>query len=389
MNRRWTWGAALLVLALAGGWAAKQWRPAPPAVAVKAEAPLAALQLTEADWLTVSERTLARGVDINGSLKAVRSAFVKARVAGEILEIAVREGESVRAGQLLVRIDPTELDLRLRQTEHNVQAARAQLDIAQRALANSQALVAQGFVSPTTLDTALANRAASDAALQAAQAAVDLARKARADATLVAPLAGVVAQRLAQPGERIGIDGRLLEIVDLSQIELEASVPQEVAPRIRPGALASLRIDGLDAPLSARVARLNPSAQAGTRAVMVYLTVPAHPALRHGLFARGQIALEERKALAVPVSAVRIDQSLPYVLELVATPAGGWQVRQRPVQLGLRGQVRAETEGAVADRSEHVELLSGVAAGARVLAERAGLLRDGAAVTPSASAVAR
>lgn len=383
-TRRWAWGAALL-LALAAGFTAKRWlsAPAPVSDAVPAPAQPATLVLAPADLVAVRTLPLTRGVDVNGTLKAVRSAYVKARVAGEILEVAVREGEAVRAGQVLVRIDPTELDLRLRQAEHNAQAARAQLDIAQRALANSQALVAQGFVSPTTLDTAQANRAAADATLQAALAAVDLARKARADATLLAPLSGLVAQRLAEPGERIGVDGRVLEIVDLSQLELEAAVPQDVAPAVRVGAPARLRVDGVDGPLDARVARLNPSAQPGTRAVTVYLSVPAQATLRHGLFARGQIALEERRALALPVSAVRIDQARPYVLEVVTRPDGGLQVAHRPVELGLRGQV-ADAAGA-----DHVEVRSGVSDGARVLTERAGLPRPGTPVTLDAGATAR
>ncbi len=381
MNKRWTWGAALLLLALVVGWAVQRQVSSRSVAPAPAAVQPTALMLTAQDLVELRERPLARGIEITGTLKAERSAFVKARVAGEILDIAVREGEAVRKGQVVARVDPTEVALRLRQAEQNAQAARAQLDIARRALGNSKALVAQGFVSPTTLDTAQANEAAADASLQAALAAVQLARKAEADATLLAPLSGLVAQRLAQPGERIGIDGRVLEIVDLSRLELEAAVPQDLAPRIQLGAPAFLRVDGLDAELSAQVARMNPSAQSGTRAVTVYLTVPPHPALRHGLFAHGRIVLEQRPALVLPLTAVRLDQAQPYVIEVIGTGDGALQTVQRPVTLGAQGRV--DHAG-----GEQVEIVNGLAAGARVLTERAGLVRSGTPVTLAASASA-
>lgn len=385
---------ALAVVVLGALWGAKRFGafgpaqapgavPASPPATKAAKAPEPAVSrpmlLGASDLLPVTKVELARAAEVTGTLKAVRSAFVKARVAGEILAITVREGEAVRAGQEVVRIDPTELDLRIQQAEQNARAARAQLDIAQRASANSRALVGRGFVSPTALDTALANESAAQATLDAAQTAVSLARKARADATLVAPLSGVVAQRLAQPGERIGVDGRVLEIVDLSRLEIEAAVPAEVAAPLRIGAPARLRVDGIDDWLDARVARINPSTQSGTRALLVYLEVQSHPALRQGMFARGRITIESRTALAVPLSAVRIDQAQPYLLAIETTAGDAARVVQLAVQLGMRG----EHEG-----TDYVEITAGASEGARVLAERAGAMRPGTLVTLPASAPA-
>jgi RND family efflux transporter MFP subunit len=326
----------------------------------------AALELTAADLLPVRRAELARTLAVSGSLVAVNSAFVKARVAAEIKSVAVREGDSVRAGQVLVQLDTTEFEWRLRQAEQQAQAARSQLDIAQRSLQNSRSLVTQGFISATALENAVSTEAGAQATLQAAMAGVELARKARADATVSAPISGLIAQRLVQPGERVPVDAKLLEIVDLSRLELQASVAPESAGLLRVGATAKLDVDGIDGPVTARVVRINPSAQAGSRSVIAYLELEPKPAVRQGLFARGTIELERRQALLLPLSAVRTDQARPYALRL-----DGTQVAQRELSLGLRGQAGAD---------EAVEILQGLDEGDRVLAASLGAVRDGATV---------
>jgi RND family efflux transporter MFP subunit len=326
----------------------------------------AVLELSTSDLHGVRRAELTRALEVSGTLVAVNSAFVKARVAAEVKSVAVREGDSVRAGQLLAQLDPIEFDWRLRQAEQQARAARAQLEIAQRALQNSRSLVTQGFISPTALENAVSTEAGAQATLEAALAAVELARKARADTTVVAPIGGQIAQRLVQPGERVPVDARLLEIVDLSRLELQATVAPEDAVQLQVGAVAQLKIDGIDAQVPARVVRINPSAQPGSRSVVVYLETAPNPALRQGLFARGTIELERRQALLVPLSAVRNDQSQPYALRLE-----GSQVSQRTLSLGRRGR---------AGKDEAVEVLEGLAEGDRVLVGSLGAVRDGAQV---------
>ena len=342
-----------------------QGKPATPAAAP-------VLELSAADVVTLSRGIGATTLDLSGTVKAVETALVKARVAGEILRIHAREGEAVKAGQRLVEQDTTELDLRLRQAEQQVAASRAQLEVTQRALANNRALVTQGFISATALESSVSNEAAAQANLLVAQAAVDIARKARADATLSAPISGIVSQRLAQPGERVGLDARILEIVDLSRLEVEAAVPAEDVAALKPGRPARFEVDGLPGGFTGRVARLNPSTQAGTRAVTVYLSIDAHPSLRQGLFARGSVVLEERQALWLPASAVRLDRALPYVFALE-----GGKLNARNVRTGLRSR---STDG------ERVEIVEGLAEGAQVLAGSIATVAEGAAWRMSGAA---
>lgn len=338
------------------------------AVATAASAPLPQLELGPQDLLSAERTTLSRRLDVSGSLKAVNTAFVKAKVAAELQTLNVREGDAVKAGQVIGQLDTTEFDWRLRQAEQQAAAARAQLDIAQRQLTNNKALVAQGFISPTALDASISSEAGAQATLQAALAAVELARKSRGDATLVAPISGLVSQRLAQPGERVPLDARIVEIVDLTRIELEAAIAPQDLSGLQLGAKASLLLDGTGQEVTATVVRINPSATAGARTVAAYLALAPHPGLRHGLFARGSVELGQTTALAIPLSAVRNDQAQPYAIRLRDSRA-----ERRVLALGAQGRpVQAAASG-----GDWVEVRSGLDAGDRVLAASAGLVAEG------------
>jgi RND family efflux transporter MFP subunit len=330
-----------------------------------------AIDLAPGDVARAERAELVARLEISGSLKAERSAIVKARVPAVVQTLTVREGDRVAAGQLLGRLDATEFEWRLRQAEDQAQAAQAQVDIAERTLANNRALVDQGFISRNALDTSHSSAAGAAASLQAARAGAELARKAVRDTEIRAPIAGLVSQRLVQPGERVGLDARLLEIVDLSRLELEAAVAPEDVVTLRIGQAARVRIDGLAEPVAARVVRINPSATAGTRSVMAYLELAPAAGLRQGLFARASIELQRQSALVVPASALRFDQARPHVL---AVEDG--RAVQRRVTTGARGEVLIEGRPESA-----VEITDGLAAGATVLRGSVGALRDGTRLT--------
>jgi len=378
MKRSVKWGvAALVVLLLAGGigrMVVGRKNAQAQAVALDKSAPV--LELAAADVVPAAPRELSRALEITGAIKAVDSAVVKAKVAAELQVLSVREGDRVSAGQVLGRLDASEYALKLRQAQEQAAQAKAQLDIAERALENNRALVDQGFISKNALDTSVSNAAAARASLQAGRAASELAMKSQNDTVLRAPIAGIVSQRLVQPGERVSIDAKLIEIVNLSKLEIEAALAPEDVGAVRTGALARLGVDGIAEPVLAKVVRINPSTQAGTRAVMVYLSVEPREGLRQGLFAKGRIELDRKSALTVPESSVRIEQARPYVLVL----ADG-RVLRKPVELGARGSVADS-------RENHVEVARGLQPGDLVLRATVGTVGDGTPAriaTPGAS----
>lgn len=371
MNRWWKWAIAALVLALlaAGILRALSGRKAQQAALAANTQAQTVVELTPTDLVMATEQALQVGVPMSGTVRAVNSAVVKARVAGEVQALVVREGDAVKAGQVVARIEPTEFRARQRQAQDQADAAKAQVAIAQRQLDNNQALVKQGFISATALDTSQANLNGAQATYQAALAAVDIANKAVQDSVLVAPMAGLVAQRLVQPGERVGVDARIIEIVDLRQLELEATLSASDALDVRVGQSAVLQLDTdgnkVARILTARVERINPTVQAGSRSVVMYLALPATEGLRQGTFLQGVLGTGAVTALAVPVTAVRTDKPAPYV-QVVQNN----QIAHLPVKTGQSGEQAGERFVAV----------TGLPVGTQVVRGSLGPLREGTPV---------
>ncbi len=329
MAKKWMkWAAAAAtVLVLAGGAAkafkARQTKQAQAAEAAAALREPTVFELAAQDVTVVRTRTLLQSVAISGALRATTTAAVKAKAAGELSGLVVREGDSVQAGQVLARVDTTDYQARVRQATQQAVAGEAQVAIAQRQFNNNQSLVNQGFISKTALDTSLANLEAAQANHRAALAAQDIAQKALGDTVLRSPIAGQVSSRLVQNGERVGVDARVLEVVDLSAMEMEAAVSPAEAARLRVGQAAQITVDGIPGSIKARVARISPAAQAASRTVLVYVALTPSPGLRQGLFAQGNVWVGEQTGLALPASSVRNDKPIPYVQQVVTTPAGG------------------------------------------------------------------
>jgi len=374
MRRSFKWAAAALVLVLVGGAVLRaiESRRAQQAEASKSAPTETVVQLAQADVVRAARRQLVQTLAVSGTLKAVDSALVKARVAGELTGLTLREGDTVKAGQVIGRIDPIEYQSRVRQAQEQADTARAQAEVAQRTYDNNKALVDQGFISRTALDTSQSNLNAALSTHRAALAAVEMAHKSLNDTVLKSPLTGQVAQRLAQPGERVAVDARVIEVVDLSRIEVEATLAAADSVAVRVGQRAALQIEGSnsadpassDRKVGASVVRVNPSAQAGSRSVLVYLRLDRSEGFRQGLFAQGSIDVGRIDALALPLSAVRIDKPAPYVQMVIEG-----RIAHRAVQPGQRGQVDGQTMVAV----------RGIEDGAVVVAGTVGPLREGTA----------
>jgi RND family efflux transporter MFP subunit len=353
---KWTLMAVILSLLAAGALRALSARKTQrDALAAQAARPAqAAVELMASDVVQVRMVELPHTLALSGALKAVNSATVKARVPGELQGLVLREGDFVKAGDIVARIDATEYLARAKQAQQQAESARAQVDIAKRSFDNNRSLVDKGFISKTALDASLSSLSAAEANHRAALAGVDVAQKSLDDTALRAPISGHIAQRLAQPGERVGVDARIVEIVDGSRLELEASLNAADSVHVRTGQTATVTVEGATQPVAAHVVRINPNAVAGSRAVLVYLALESGAGLRQGLFAQGSLQTRVSRTLAVPLSAVRTDKPEPYVQLM-----DKGQVVHQSVAQGVRGDLDGQTLVAVQGLTEGTSVLVG------------------------------
>jgi len=371
---------AVILLALVGGiWRAMNNQSAKKAAANAPAVAPTQVELASTDVVKAELRDVTQGLAISGTVKAVNYAVIKARVAGELKEVLAREGDTVKAGDVLARIDPTEYQRRWQQATEQATAAMAQMDIAKRAWENNLSLAAQNFISTAAMNNSEANYLGTVASHKAAVAGADVARKALDDATLRAPFAGIVSGRTAQVGERVGIDAKLMELVDLNQLEVEVPLSPSESMDVRVGQMAALQVEDRKSTVGAKVKRISPSAQAGSRSVLIYLALDKAEGLRNGLFAKGVLGMGKSQVLAVPLSAVRSDRAQPYVQ--VVEPVGDQlQVAHKIVALGVRGMDMDQPE------SETLVGVTGLNEGSTVLKSHVGALRAGMVVKYTANA---
>lgn len=384
---------AVLASAAAGWYVGQARRPAAPASqgsgaapaasassSSPSPAPAAPLEFSESDLLVLAPTRVTRGIPLTGTLRPIDQSLVRAKVAGELRELRVREGQTVTAGQTIARVDPTEFEARVLEREAQVRGAQAQVDQAQRALAHNTQLFERGFISRSALDNAASALDAAAGARDAAQAQLASARKTLADTAVVSPIAGVVAERLVQPGEKVSPDTRIVSVIDLSRLEVEAQVPAGEIAAVRIGQAVTLRIEGAAEPREGRVLRLGPTTAAGTRSIPVYIGLDNRGAtLRAGLFVQGTLALQAREGvIAVPETALRerAGRTFVYAIE-------NGLVVEKDVVTGLRDAAATLGAGpgsAGASRAGAVEIVRGLAAGDRIVAVDLGSLRVGAPV---------
>jgi RND family efflux transporter MFP subunit len=332
-------GLAGIVLLLAAGVGTAVALRKPGTAEAPKRAPPAPIEFIADDLVTLAPRPLERTVALTGTVKAANQTIVKTKVAGDLVQLLVREGEAVKAGQVVARIDGTEYEWRVKREQAALAASQAQLDMAAKTRANNAQLLAKGFISQNAFDNAASGLDAARGNRDAAAAALEISRKALADTVLRAPMAGLVAERFAQQGEKLPVDGRVLSIVDLSSLEVEAPIPADDIAQVSIGNAAEFAIEGGTRRFTGKVVRINPATVAGSRSIFVYVRIDQpDPSLRAGVFVNGRLLLARgAPVLALPVTAVREDGGAARVLAVV-----DGKLAQVPVQLGARSGDAAE-----------------------------------------------
>ena len=315
-TRRRTLGAIITALVMVAIGAGIALRASKRAAAEMPSGQQVALEFTSADVATVAPRALSRWLPLSGTLQPVNQTTVKAKVSGEIRQVLVREGEAVKVGEVLARFDTADLEAKLTDRVGALEASRAQLALAEKTRAQNQALLKQGFISQTAYDSAESNLSVNQGTLKSNDAQVQLARNALRDAVVTSPLAGTVAKRHVQPGEKVSLDAPLVTVVDLREMELQAMVPANDIPELTLGMKVDLAIDGFgDRRFTGTIGRINPTTEAGTRAILVFIQIPnPDAALRGGMFGTGRVTLAAGAPVpTLPTIAVRTEAGQNFV----------------------------------------------------------------------------
>ncbi|KRA97654.1 hypothetical protein ASD83_11135 [Devosia sp. Root685] len=309
----------VLGLIVVGGVAFFALRPAEPVPEVVADAAPVARQLLSSEVTEIAPATLRQRVKVTGTLVPAKQAVVAAQAAGRVLSVAVRPGDSVKEGQVLVEIDQANLALQLAQQRATADATRAQLFSSRQQLERTEELARQGLTSPSALEQARSAAAALEANMTALESAVSVAELALSNATVRAPIDGIVSDRSVEAGQTIGTGTALFTLVNLTEMDFQASASVNSSALVSPGQAVEVTATGLDnQTFEGRVTRVNPVAPTGTRAVPIYISLDNDSGrLRGGMFATGQITvLEHADAIAVPAVALREDAEGQFVLKL-------------------------------------------------------------------------
>ena len=322
------------------------------------------LEFTAREVVQPQSMPLPLVLQFSGPLVAPQTAVVRAKAAGTLLSLAVEEGSRVRAGQALGQVDLAELDSRVNERHAMLESARAQLAQAERNYQSNLRLADQQFISTNALDTSRSQLDAARAQMNAAQAQVNSLRVTQRDAALVAPISGVVARRHVVPGEKLAAEQQVLTLVDLARLELAGSVGTHEVSLLQPGMPVQVQVEGVATPVAARLARIAPAAEPGTRAIGVTVAFDnPKETFRAGQYALARVVLDDpQQRLTLPTSAI------------------GHQSGQEHVWLIEGGALarRAVTTGRRDDAGGRVEVLQGVDAQSQVLAARFDNLREGA-----------
>ena len=316
--------------------------------------------------VVASNGAIRTGPPISGTMTPQQAATLRSEISGPVVQTYVEQGQSVKRGQALVRIDDTSLREALLSAQSAVRSAKLTLDNALRDAEREQRLETAGAVAPRDVEVAQRTLASAQAGMADAQSRLTSAQQQVDKALFRAPFDGLVSERPVNAGDVVQPGAAIVSVVNPASMRLEGSVPAEQLSSLKIGTPVIFTVNGYGAQtFTGRIDRINPTADPATRQVRVYVTIPNEKStLVGGLFADGRVSTESRQGILVPISAV--DER---GISAVALRIKGGIVERVPVQLGVRDNA-----------SEQVELRSGVAAGDTLLVNAAQGLAPGTKV---------
>ncbi|MCY4744235.1 efflux RND transporter periplasmic adaptor subunit [Pelomonas sp. UHG3] len=329
--------------------------------------PTAPLLLAPEDLRQVGQSGLIGAPVITGAIQPARRADLRAEVAAVVLQVAKDNGERVRTGDLIIRLDPTSIRDALTSAEEALRAAQQSFEQTERVLARQRTLNQQGMISMQGLEDAEVRRNAAQSELAAAKARAVTARQQVSRTEVRAPFDGIVSERKISVGDTVQVGRELVKVIDPNSMRFEGQVSADRLGELKLGQAVSFRINGFgDTQFQGKLARIDAAANATTRQVELaaeFSDKSKAPQVA-GLYAEGRVESADRKALVLAEGSVQRQGDNAFVWQVV-----GNQLKKVAVTLGDRD-----------DRRGELVILSGLALGDVVLRSPTGALVDGAPV---------
>ncbi len=341
---------------------------APAAAAAAASAPEAVrLLVAPEDLHTVRAARIAQGPVVSGAVMPGKRADLRAEVAAVVMQVLKDNGETVRTGDLLMKLDDTAIRDSLASAEEALRAASQAQDQAERTVQRLSTLREQGMASAQALEDAQVRRNQAQSDVVAARSRVAAARQQLTRTLVRAPFDGVVSERKASAGDTAQIGKELLKVIDPRSMRFEGLVSADRLQELKLGQPASFRVNGFtDTVFTGRVQRIDSAVNATTRQVAVVLSFdePASAPRVAGLFAEGHVETGSATGLSLPEN----------VFVRTGDTAHVWRVQ------GQRLSRVAVTLGERDARTGEVSVSAGLAIGDRLLRHPTRQLVDGQAV---------
>jgi RND family efflux transporter MFP subunit len=363
-SAKWSGGAAgrrlmalaTLLAAACGGGDAEETGQAPPPAVIGPENLAVAL-----------DTVLTVGPLLSGTLEPELAATVRAEVGGAVTAVLADDGQPVRRGQVLVRIDDTAVRDAYLSARAALRSAEATSQLARRNAERATRLQAGGAIAERDVEDAQTNATTAEGTLADARARLANAEKQLSKTVLRAPFAGIVANVTVSEGDIVQSGGSLLSVIVPTSLRLEASVPVDDIAAIKPGTDVSFTVSGFERrSFGGKIQLVSPAVDPTTRQVRVIVSIANKDrALVAGLFADGRVSTERRQAVVVPRAAIDSRGIRPLVVRLKSG-----RVERVEIETGLQDRV-----------NERVEVRRGVAAGDTVLMGGAAGLPPGSPAT--------
>ena len=321
------------------------------------------LLIATEDLHTVRNSALSSGPSITGSVQPERRADLRAEVSAVVLQVLKENGDVVRRGDLLVRLDDTAIRENLSSAEAAARAAGQSFDQAERQFQRMLTLRKSGMASTQATEDAETRRNNAQSDLEAAKTRAAQARQQLQRTEARAPFDGIVSDRKVSAGDTAQIGKELVKVIDPTSMRLEGLISADNVGSVKAGQMVSFRVNGYgDQEFSGKIRRVNPSANATTRQVEVLVDFvdKKQPKLA-GLYAEGRVEIESASGLTIPATALVRDGDKSSVWRVQ-----GDAIKKVTLDVGDRDP-----------RSGEYVLRAGLADGDRLIRHPSATLKDG------------